>query len=126
MNNETVQIEVPSQELIDRAEDTLRACASEGSVPGLQILTIDFWRARAIYLAERIVRGVATPSPLAATERTYIAGLQRAWAIVNGRKAGRDASDEIWRELTKIEHIIEQEESYSAPVSATATTGKKS
>ena len=71
----------------------------------------DILGARAVFNAGIRFQTVA---PVSAIERTYIVGLQRAWAIVNGRKAGRDASDEIWRELTKIEHIIEQEEQYAS------------
>lgn len=79
-----------SDETRSRAEDTLRAREQEGAVPGLTILTIDFWRARALYLAEQIVR---TPvSPLATT----IPLIKR---ISDQRDALYDALGDIMRTL---------------------------
>lgn len=49
-----------NKETVDRAADTLRAQAEEFSVSPIKFLTIDFWRARAVYLAEQIIRSDGT------------------------------------------------------------------
>lgn len=110
-----------SKETVLRAEDTLRAKEQEFSVP-ITFLTIDFWRARAVYLAEQIIRAQrpecapAIPeteqflyaraenlrSKLSGTTDAMLGALDRAWWREQGIDACMDRMELMASQAAKV------------------------